>query len=1179
MSLFNGRASLRPWFRWAALLAVTLLAPVMIWGQTAQRDYGDAPNPYPTRLAEDGARHTITGIRLGNLVDVDLDGQPDPEALGDDNNPDPQRSDEDGVRFLTPLIPGQAAQIQIIVSGSAQQGFLFAWIDFGLDGSWAEEFDRIYFQQLVMVGTNVLNFTVPASAKLGATFARFRISAEREQLSYVGASTTGEVEDYKVVIQSLQLDFGDAPDSYRTTLSKEGARHLPVGPKLGLERDVEEDGQPNPDADGDDKNPTTAPSDEDGVFFQGVLVPGQGATVIVVARGNFDRALLNAWVDFGRDGSFDEREDHIFDDVLVNPGTNVLNFLVPAQAQTGRTFARFRLNDIGKLNYYGPADNGEVEDYLVQIQQQFDYGDAPAPYPTLLRDNGARHVYNPDFLLGYQVDVEPDGQPTPNADGDDLNPSTTYDEDGVIFTSALVPGRQATVQVTASTRGRLYAWIDFNRNGSWADPGEKIFDGYLLDAGWQILTFDVPENAVLGDTFSRWRFTVQGSALSFTGPAPDGEVEDHKVKIITDRERCDLGCEGREFWLTFPGNYAPDPDNPTQPTVVIQGPAGTTGQVSLPGWGLATNYTIGTNLVVRIPLPRQVDLGNLQDAITNLGIRVTANRDVRVTAFNHARYTTDSYQGLNTSVLGTEYIVMAYANVHSGVPFLNGSQFAVAAAHSNTVVTITPSVTLGSRVAGVPYQITLQPGQVYQLRATRDAPADLTGTRIKADKPVAVFAGHHCANVPSDAVWFCDYLVEQLIPINTWGSQFYVAPFATRSGGDLVRIMAAQDNTEVYWNGVLVATLNSGQFHQRQLHIPTEISGSKPLMVMQYATSSDYDGNTQADPFMVQVQATRHYSSAYIFVTPTNDFPVNYVQIMAFTYFTNSFLLDGSPVSPALFQPVPGTMSVVANVPVTPGRHIITADGGFGITVYGWGTYDSYGHPGCFYFGDVLEPAITTPFTSFTANVAQNPQTPGMAAVPSITHVSQASDNCGQEYPQIEQSIPAGTLLGPGVYTVNVYTYDFSGNMGIVPVNVTVIDPSPVQIECPPNLTVPCNTSNGAVVNFEVRAYTTYETNVTVVSTPPSGSVFPVGTTIVTNVATSLAGNTATCTFTVTVTCERKVTAQLSRTGIFMNWGRMGALEYSVNPTGPWFTVTSNATQFLAPTTGSRGFYRVRYQE
>jgi hypothetical protein len=264
---------------------------------------------------------------------------------------------------------------------------------------------------------------------------------------------------------------------------------------------------------------------------------------------------------------------------------------------------------------------------------------------------------------------------------------------------------------------------------------------------------------------------------------------------------------------------------------------------------------------------------------------------------------------------------------------------------------------------------------------------------------------------------------------------------------------------------------------------------------------------------------------------------------------------------------------------VTPGNHLITAEASFGITVYGWGTYDSYGHPGCFYLGDVMEPQVTPPFTSYTANVAQNPNAPGMAAVPNIAGQTAAKDNCGQEYMLPEQSIPAGTLLAPGVYTVNVYTADYNGNFSVVPVNVTIIDPSPVTLQCPPDLTVPCQNGQGAVVHFDVRAFTTYETNVAVVSTPASGSFFPVGTTVVTNVATSLAGNTAVCTFTVTVTCEQKVNAALSRTGIYLNWGRLGTLEYSVNPTGPWFTVTSNTNQFLAPATGPRGFYRVRYNE
>jgi hypothetical protein len=65
----------------------------------------------------------------------------------------------------------------------------------------------------------------------------------------------------------------------------------------------------------------------------------------------------------------------------------------------------------------------------------------------------------------------------------------------------------------------------------------------------------------------------------------NGEVEDYRVSIIPDRERCDLGCEGREYWLTFPGNYDPDPDNRVELTLCIDGAPGTLVDVKCPDPG------------------------------------------------------------------------------------------------------------------------------------------------------------------------------------------------------------------------------------------------------------------------------------------------------------------------------------------------------------------------------------------------------------------------------------------------------------------------------------------------------------------------------------------------------------------------------------------------------------------
>jgi hypothetical protein len=170
----------------------------------------------------------------------------------------------------------------------------------------------------------------------------------------------------------------------------------------------------------------------------------------------------------------------------------------------------------------------------------FDYGDAPAPYPTLKSANGPKHAILPGYGLGLQsldgstviVDGEPDGLPDPAALGDDN--ANFDDENGVVFATGLAPGKTATVTVTVSlgtnTPGRLQGWIDFNRDGDWADVGEQVFTNLTLAAGTHVLTVNVPSTAVPGATFARFRYGPENN-LSYVGPSSAGEVEDHRVII------------------------------------------------------------------------------------------------------------------------------------------------------------------------------------------------------------------------------------------------------------------------------------------------------------------------------------------------------------------------------------------------------------------------------------------------------------------------------------------------------------------------------------------------------------------------------------------------------------------------------------------------------------------------
>ena len=65
--------------------------------------------------------------------------------------------------------------------------------------------------------------------------------------------------------------------------------------------------------------------------------------------------------------------------------------------------------------------------------------------------------------------------------------------------------------------------------------------------------------------------------------------------------------------------------------------------------------------------------------------------------------------------------------------------------------------------------IILNSMETYQMESVND----LTGTRIISSKPLSVFSGSECANVPQ-GIGACDHLVEQVPPTVTWGLKLFV---------------------------------------------------------------------------------------------------------------------------------------------------------------------------------------------------------------------------------------------------------------------------------------------------------------------------------------------------------------------------------------------------------------------
>jgi hypothetical protein len=129
-----------------------------------------------------------------------------------------------------------------------------------------------------------------------------------------------------------------------------------------------------------------------------------------------------------------------------------------------------------------------------------------------------------------------------------------------------------------------------------------------------------------------------------------------------------------------------------------------------------------------------------------------------------------------------------------------------------------------------------------------------------------------------------------------------------------------------------------------------------------------------------------------------------------------------------------------------------------------------------------------------------------------------ATDACAGSVPvNSSGTVDANT---PGAYVIH-YTASDGTHTANATRTVNVVDTTAPSISCPSDVFVtlpPNSNANSIVVNYPaVTASDSCSSSVSVVSTPPSGSVFPVGTTTINATADDGNGHTAACSFHVTV--------------------------------------------------------------
>ena len=390
---------------------------------------------------------------------------------------------------------------------------------------------------------------------------------------------TSEETRFFVALGDIDVDFGDSPDAsisaqfrYTTQIDGNGARHVIYNENplfLGRRVDADLDGAPSLNSDGDD-------IEGNGLAFDLSATPALtvsgGATPLTIS------APETFFVELPELGGFDLADGETFtvgdgvnsvtfefdsDNSLTNPSNTRIPFseglndrdlaartteainaaglgfsavatgarvhLGSRDFHTLDTTAAPSLISGGVAGSVRDGDTFEVTTSQGVVTFEFDEDSTFALNNRIIEFSPSMtHIELADViitqLLAAKLGV------TPLALGDGVIELDGDDEDGVTFGGPFNAFLDTPITVVASAAGLLDAFIDFNRDGDWNDPGEKIFNSVLVQPGENLLIANTPINASPGETRARFRLSNLGG-LGVSTLSASGEIEDYAVTI------------------------------------------------------------------------------------------------------------------------------------------------------------------------------------------------------------------------------------------------------------------------------------------------------------------------------------------------------------------------------------------------------------------------------------------------------------------------------------------------------------------------------------------------------------------------------------------------------------------------------------------------------------------------
>lgn len=452
-----------------------------------------------------------------------------------------------------------------------------------------------------------------------------------------------------------------------------------------------------------------------------------------------------------------------------------------------------------------------------------------------------------------------------------------------------------------------------------------------------------------------------------------GLIDSVTAMLADANVQTDSSNSGTRFWVGYGNNQLFSSDNSENMVLYLSAREATTVTVKINGTAWVKTYFIPANTVIAsdtIPNSGIFDARLMAEGKYTQGISIESDKPIVAYAHIYAYSSSGATMLLPAGSYGYEYYALTARQRYQGISPAY-SWFYVVADHDNTQVEITPScLTTGGHPAGVPFTVSLNKGEIYQVLGAainRADGYDITGSRIRAVKnadgrcyPIAVFSGSGRTSIDcnptSSVVLDGDNIIQQNFPLQAWGKRYLTAPTSSPDdarvlSGNVYRVLVKDPLTVVKRNGVVLTDLVNNSYYQYTSNTADYIEATDPVMVAQFMSSNrsacDNTNNADGDPEMFYLSPIEQgIKRTDFYRNVEKDIDMNYLTLIIPTTGIPSLKLDNSNVFDYTYAHpnLPGYSVVVKRWNASQGQSTLSSDSAFTAITYGMGFAESYGY-------------------------------------------------------------------------------------------------------------------------------------------------------------------------------------------------------------------------------------------